>query len=67
MFFILSALSKFYALRKLGFDNDHLRVVILHDTNLNVTYAVLTVYLNDDIIILDNQLNQTLSHNDIKH
>jgi predicted transglutaminase-like cysteine proteinase len=61
------AIIKFYSLRKLGFDNDHLRIVILQDTNLKVAHAVLAVYKANDIIILDNQVDQILSHNDIKH
>lgn len=61
------AITKFYSLRKLGFDNDQLRIVILQDTNLNVAHAVLAVFSADDIVILDNQVTPILSHNDIKH
>lgn len=61
------AITKFYSLRKLGFDNDQLRIVILQDTNLNVAHAVLAVFSADDIVILDNQVTPILSHTAIKH
>ncbi|MDA3833881.1 MAG: transglutaminase-like cysteine peptidase [Spirochaetales bacterium] len=61
------AITKVYSLRKLGFDNDQLRIVILQDTNLKVAHAVLAVFSTDDIVILDNQVTPILSHTDIKH
>ncbi len=61
------AITKFYSLRELGFDNTQLRIVILQDTNLKVAHAVLAVFQDDDIVILDNQVNQILSHTQIKH
>lgn len=61
------AITKFYSLRRLGFKNNQLRIVILQDTNLKIAHAVLAVYETNDIVILDNQVNQIMSHNDIKH
>ena len=61
------AITKFYSLRKLGFNNNQLRIVILQDTNLKVAHAVLAVYEANDIVILDNQVNNIMSHSDIKH
>jgi len=61
------AITKFYSLRELGFANSQLRIVVLQDTNLRVAHAVLAVFKDNDIVILDNQVDQILSHTDIKH
>ncbi|MBL4762784.1 MAG: transglutaminase-like cysteine peptidase [Gammaproteobacteria bacterium] len=61
------ALTKFFSLRWLGFSTDKTRIVVLQDTNLRVGHAVLAYYANDDILILDNQIEEVISHNDIVH
>ncbi len=61
------AITKFFSLRWLGFSNDDLRIVVLQDTNLRIPHAVLAVYLNNDIFILDNQVSGVLSHREIVH
>lgn len=61
------AITKFFSLRQLGIPKESLRVVILHDSNLDIAHAVLAVLLNNDILIMDNQVNQVLSHKDILH
>jgi predicted transglutaminase-like cysteine proteinase len=61
------SIAKYYSLRALGFPKDSLRVVILQDENLGLLHAVLAVYYNNDIFILDNQSKVALSHNSIYH
>lgn len=61
------AITKLFSLRWLGVDTDRLRIVVLQDTNLRVPHAVLAVYANNDILILDNQTRQVVSHRDIVH
>lgn len=61
------AITKLLSLRWLGVDLQKLRIVVLQDTNLRVPHAVLAVYGNNDILILDNQTQQVISHRDILH
>lgn len=61
------AITKFFSLRWLGFDTDSIRIVILQDTNLRVAHAVLGVEYNNDVLILDNQTQQVVSHKAIVH
>ncbi len=61
------AIAKYYSLKALGFDPDAMRVVIVEDTNLNVAHAVLAVYLNSKILILDNQMTDVASASSIVH
>ncbi len=49
------AIAKFFALRELGFSNDQLRIAIVYDRLRGRGHAVLAVYLDDDISILNNQ------------
>ncbi len=61
------AITKLFSLRWLGFAMDKLRIVVLQDTNLRVPHAVLAVANSNDIMIMDNQINQVISHRDIVH
>ena len=61
------AITKLFSLRWLGFPEDALRIVVLQDTNLRIPHAVLAVAAQDDIMILDNQIQEVISHNDIVH
>lgn len=61
------AISKFMALRDLGWSNDQMRIVVLKDENLGIIHAVLAVYLHSRIFILDNQVNQILEDKSIHH
>jgi len=60
-------ISKYYALRQLGFRTDQLRLVIAKDSNINIYHAVLAVYLEHKIYILDNRIKQVVSDRDIAH
>lgn len=48
------AIIKYYTLKKLGYNVDNLRIVVLKDTVRNGAHAVLAVYKNDSVYILDN-------------
>src|SRR5690606_7024803 len=61
------AITKLLSLRWLGLATERLRIVVLQDTNLRIPHAVLAVYDNDDIFILDNLTEQVVSHRDIVH
>jgi predicted transglutaminase-like cysteine proteinase len=61
------AIAKFYSLRKLGFSNNQLRIVVLHDQNLNVAHAVLAVAQDDEALILDNFFSDPVPSHKIHH
>ena len=61
------AITKLFSLRWLGFPMDELRIVVLQDTNLRIPHAVLAVADNNDIMIMDNQIHEVISHRDIVH
>lgn len=61
------AITKLFSLRWLGFPVETLRIVVLQDTNLRTPHAVLAVASAGDIVILDNQTEEIVSHSDIGH
>lgn len=61
------AIVKFLSLRYLGFDNDALRIVVLQDLNLRIHHAILVVYLDSDVLALDNQIKAVVSTERIRH
>jgi predicted transglutaminase-like cysteine proteinase len=61
------AISKYMALKALGFRTDELRIVVLQDTNLNVPHAVLVVFLEGRALVLDNQVNGIVPAASIHH
>lgn len=56
------AIAKYFTLKELGVDPANMRIVVLRDTIRNLAHAVLAVYLDGDIYILDNISNIVLSH-----
>ncbi len=56
------AIAKYFTLKELGFSVDDMRVIIVIETIRNIGHAVLGVYLDDDVYILDNLSNSVLSH-----
>ncbi len=56
------AIVKYFTLRKLGFPMEIMRIVVVEDTILNLAHAILAVYLDGDIYILDNLSRNVLSH-----
>ena len=61
------AIAKYYSLKELGFTPDQMRIVVVDDTNLNIPHAVLAVYLEEKIWILDNQISKIIEHDNIIH
>lgn len=61
------AITKLFSLKWLGWPVERMRVVVLQDTNLRVPHAVLAVYHDDRILILDNQIDQVVDHRSIVH
>lgn len=61
------AIAKYVSLLHLGFDKSQLRIVVLNDLNLKVPHAILAVYLDGEVLILDNQIVQVVPADRIKH
>lgn len=61
------AIAKFMALRALGFENEMLRVVVLRDLNLKLAHAILVVYHEGRIFVLDNQISDIVETSAIRH
>ena len=55
------------SLRALGWDNVHMRLVLLQDLNLKIAHAVLVVYLDGSAWVLDNQIKQLVAAESIRH
>ncbi len=56
------AIIKYFTLKELGFPVEDLRILIVRETIRNIAHAVLAVYFEGDILILDNLNNSLLSH-----
>jgi predicted transglutaminase-like cysteine proteinase len=61
------SITKYYALRKLGFSVDDMRIVLLKDNIRNIAHAVLVVKLDGESYILDNMSDLVLSHLKYEH
>lgn len=61
------AIIKMLSLKWLGYDVNAMRVVVVQDTNLRVAHAVMAIKITNDIFILDNQIEEVISHTDIFH
>lgn len=61
------AIIKMLSLKWLGYNVEAMRVVVVQDTNLRVPHAVMAIENKDDILILDNQIEEVISHADIFH
>jgi len=61
------AITKFFSLQWLGFPMAEVRIVILQDTNLRTPHAVLAVSQGADVLIMDNQSREVVSHGLIAH
>jgi predicted transglutaminase-like cysteine proteinase len=61
------AITKYFALRELGFAADDLRIVILKDRIRGIAHAVLAVFLQGDAYVLDNVSSAIFSHTRLKH
>jgi predicted transglutaminase-like cysteine proteinase len=56
------AIAKFFALRELGFANQELRIAVVYDNLRRIGHAVLAVYTEGDILILNNQTDTIATH-----
>lgn len=61
------AITKMLSLERLGFDVSKMRVVVVQDTNLRIPHAVMSIDRGKDILILDNQIKEVISHKYIYH
>jgi len=61
------AIIKMLSMKWLGHDVNSMRVVVVQDTNLRIPHAVMAINNNNDILILDNQIEEVISHADIFH
>lgn len=61
------AIAKYISLKHLGFKVEQLRVAAVKDMNLKVGHAVLIVYLNSKIYLLDNQIKQVVEAGSVYH
>lgn len=61
------AIIKMLSLKMLGFNMKGIRLVVLQDTNLRVPHAVLALNTANDILIMDNQIDEVVSHKYILH
>lgn len=58
---------KMMSLKQLGIDVNKMRVVVVQDTNQRIAHAVMSIDRHNDILILDNQIEEVISHRDIFH
>ncbi len=61
------AIAKYFTLRSLGFPMEKMRIVVVMDTILRLAHAVLAVYIDGDVYILDNMSKNVLSHTRIRN
>ncbi len=61
------AIIKMLSMKWLGYDVSSMRVVVVQDTNLRISHAVMAIENNNDILIMDNQIEEVISHADIFH
>ena len=61
------AITKMLSLKILGFNMNKIRLVVLQDTNLRIPHAVLALITKNDILIMDNQVNEIISHKHVLH
>jgi predicted transglutaminase-like cysteine proteinase len=59
------AIIKYVSLRQLGFGADQLRLVVLNDASRGLAHAVLAVYLDRQVYILDNLYRAVLPQEQI--
>lgn len=61
------AISKYMALKELGFSVNDMRIVVLNDLNLGVIHAILVVHHEGELLVLDNQIKDVVSTDKIYH
>jgi predicted transglutaminase-like cysteine proteinase len=61
------AIFKMLSMKWLGYDAEAMRVVVVQDTNLRIPHAIMAIEKDGDILIMDNQIEEVISHADIFH
>ncbi len=61
------SIAKFYTLLELGWDMKQLRIVVVMETIRRIAHAILAVYLDNKIYILDNLSPNVLEHTRYKN
>ena len=61
------AIAKYISLKHLGFKAEQMRVVAVKDLNLKVGHAILVVFLDNKVYVLDNQIKQVVEAQTIRH
>jgi len=61
------AIAKYYALKRLGFTQDELRLLVVKDLNLGVGHCILGVIYEGQCLILDNQIKSVWPATQIQH
>ena len=61
------AIAKYYALKRLGFTQDELRLLVVKDLNLGVGHCILGVIYGGQCLILDNQIKSVWPATQIQH
>ena len=61
------AIAKYVALRALGVPENRLRIAIVQDQKKNMPHAILIVYSEKDVVVLDNQIKDMRSAKNITH
>lgn len=61
------AITKFFSLRWLGYRDEDIRLLILQDTNLRIQHAVLMVLDRGELLVLDNQSQEVVPQEKIRH
>ncbi len=61
------AITKYYALRELGYAPEDLRIVVLQDRIRGIPHAILAVFLDGDAFVLDNVTSVVFPHSTYSH
>jgi predicted transglutaminase-like cysteine proteinase len=61
------SITKYYALKQLGFGIDNMRIVMLIDSIRGIAHAVLAVRQGDETYVLDNLTDMVLPHRRYEH
>jgi len=61
------AITKYYALRELGFSAEDMRIVVLQDRIRGIAHAILVVFVDTEAYVLDNVSSVVFSHKKYRH
>ena len=61
------AIVKYVTLRQLGYPAERLRLVVVRDTARELAHAVLAVYLDDGVYVMDNLTSAVLPQDRVRH